>query len=168
MAGRRGLGVASGRRAAAAGAAISHGACAALAAFSATASVASRATTTTGEEPNSSRVNSAVRTSGAALASTDTAGDGTCVSGAAGGRRAPPTAWVGEVALVVPGSVSIPVHAGTMATAAHSPTASAGVLSFGDHGLERRRGPERTRLPGQCLRRMLVGLATVCGLSHRP
>jgi hypothetical protein len=76
VADRRAPGVAGGREAAA-GAAISNGACAARPAFSAVASVAEpRATTTTGEEPNSSRANSTVSTSGAVLASTDTAGDG--------------------------------------------------------------------------------------------
>jgi len=159
VADRRGLSVAPGGVAVAAGAAISSGACAVRAAFSAAASAAvSRATTTTGEEANSSRVNAAVSTSGAVLASTDVAGEGLCVSGA-GSRRAPPTASVRKVALTGRGPVIV-VHAATTATTAHSPATRTGVLSFGG------RGPERTRLLRRCSRGLLVGSATLCGLSH--
>jgi len=73
------------------------------------------------------------------LASTDTADDGSCVSGA-GSRRAPLTASVRKVALIGRGPVAVMQPAST-ATTAHSPATRTGVLTSGG------RGPERTRLP---------------------
>jgi hypothetical protein len=91
------------------------------------------------------------------LASTDTADDGSCVSGVGN----PLTASVRKVALIGRGPVAV-MHPASTATAAHSPATRTGVLCFGG------RGPERTRLPRRLSGGLPVGLATLCGLSHQP